>query len=180
MKYALTLLTLLFLGSVTPAALAKRPTGEEITKKAKAAKLDKGNSASAMIKGQKVQFTPVEGDQRLSQSELEEGVVLGVLDTEAKGGKLPAGRYNAYAAKDDGDWKVYLESDGRIVQEVRNVKVEKHAGGKAKPEITEGHKQASQLPGEPGQVVAAERALQEGFFCVYVCVWWQCWSWCPF
>jgi len=142
MRYALSLLVLLLLCNITPPALAKRPTPDEIAAKAKKAKLNRGNSVAATIHGKKLRLTPVESEQELPLSELEEGQVLGVLDAGDTGDTTESSGRSAvvYVAKDGNSLNAYVASGGKIVAETKQVKVEKapRDARKEKPKISEG------------------------------------------
>lgn len=124
-----------------PAAFAARrsaPTGKEISDKAKATKFDTANATTGVKAGKKVKFTPARMDRNKKIQDLENGEVVGLLETELKGDEtpLPPGRYNVFLAKVGNNWRAYAESGGKIVAEGVRVRVEESARpGPTKPEF---------------------------------------------
>ncbi len=124
------------------AARKERPAGREIAEKAKAAKLDRGSATTGEKGGKRITITPAILDQLKNETELEDGQVIGLLETEAAGDEtaLAPGTYNLFLAKVGNKWHAYAESGGKIAAEAVRVnleKTDKPAG--TKPEvITEG------------------------------------------
>lgn len=121
----------------------EKPTGKEIAEKSKKVKLSKPNSFMGQIKGKRIWFTPSKMPSFDSLDELEEGQIIGVLETELESDKLPAGKYNIFIDKEKGEWHGYLEAEGNIIAEADEVSVERHYLGdhkveKPKFEFTEG------------------------------------------
>jgi len=120
------------------AARKDKPSGPEIALKARTAVLDSENSTTGEKNGKKIKLIPANLPQGKSEAELEDGQVIGVLETEAQGDEtsLPPGKYNLFLAKEGNDWHTYAESGGRIVAEAARVKVEKQPQGtRRRPEI---------------------------------------------
>jgi hypothetical protein len=109
------------------AARKDKPAGREIADKAQGAKLDRENATLGEKGGKKVKFTPAVFDQLKNETDLEDGQVIGLLETEAPGDEspLPPGNYNLFLAKIGNSWHVYAESGGTIVAEAVRVSVEK-------------------------------------------------------
>jgi hypothetical protein len=109
------------------AARKDKPTGKEIADKAKVAEIDQANATTGEIGAKKVKLTPAVPRPFKNEADLEDGQVIGLLETEASGDESPLapGRYNLFLAKVDNTWHVYAESDGRIVGEAMQVNVEK-------------------------------------------------------
>jgi hypothetical protein len=109
------------------AARKDKPAGREIAEKARAAKLDTENATTGEKGGRKVKFTPAVLGQLKNETELEDGQVVGLLETEAPGDESPLapGNYNMFLAKVGDTWHVYAESGGKIVAEAMRVTVEK-------------------------------------------------------
>ena len=102
---------------------AKAPTGTEVQDKAKAAKLDHGQAAEGSKGGKKSKFIPARLDHLKKKSDLEDGQVVGRVETEIEGDRsgLPPGTYNIFLANVEGSWKVYAEAGGEIVAEAASV-----------------------------------------------------------
>lgn len=79
------------------------------------------------INGRKVKFTPTVPRPYKTEADLEDGQVVGLLETEAAGDESPLapGRYNLFLVKVENTWHVYAESEGRIMGEAVNVAIEK-------------------------------------------------------
>lgn len=116
------------------------PTALDIGNKAKAAKLDTANAATATKGGKKIKLTPAHLDNLKSIADLEQGQPIGVLETEVAGDKanLPPGTYNMFIAKVDNKWHVYAESNGKIVAEAASVVERKDKPKDTKPQYSEG------------------------------------------
>lgn len=95
-------------------------TGEEIARRSKAL-LIIDRPIKRQVGRQTVTFTPAS----VTESELENGAIIGRLDTQLKGGKtgLPPGSYHVFVKKARGGWKAYAESNGRIVAQTGDVAV---------------------------------------------------------
>ena len=131
------------------------PSGAEIAAAARAAALDVANAASATLSGKSFRFTPARGNASGSEA------FAGVLENGAPGVKtgLPAGRYNLYVARVNGQWKAFAESGGQIVRETSEVTVSAGTPG-AKPYFIE-----KDFPGDPdlnaqGPCAESELALR--------------------
>lgn len=142
---------------IAVAALAKnssRPKSndtalaEKITEKAREAKWEADKTVTGVVGVGKITFTPADLSAIRSERELEEGRIIGFLQTEVQGDetKLPPGNYHLYLAKrnskdkSDKRWHVYAEADGKIVSEAVRVRVNvtelgPAAGEKALPEL---------------------------------------------
>jgi len=118
------------------AARKEKPTGKEIADKAKAAKLDPANAIIGEKEGKKIKLTPADLSHVKTEAELEDGQMIGVLETEVAGDETPLlpGKYNLFLTKVGNDWHVYAESEGKIVAEAVRVKMEE-AKEKKKPEF---------------------------------------------
>ena len=108
-----------------------KPTGREIAEKARNIRLDKDNSVRGMKGGKSVEFTGVKLNPLASMDELEEGQVIGVLETEIEGDEtgLPVGKYNMFITKENGDWHIYAESGGEVAGKAIRVSVKRHSWG---------------------------------------------------
>lgn len=117
-------------------ARTQKPKGKEIAQKAREMKLDKNKSAHGEKHGKSIKFTGTKLPLLNSLEELEEGQVVGVLETELGGDEtpLPPGKFNLFLAKVNGDWHVYAESDGEIRGEAKRVTVERYLWGERKEE----------------------------------------------
>jgi hypothetical protein len=118
----------LLLCIIAQPAFAERkepPTGKEISDKAKNAKFDKDGAGMAEKDGKKVTVTPADLSDVKAEKDLEDGAVIGQLETETDAGKLPPGKYNLFAAKVNGEWHVYAEAGGKLAGEAKKVKMEK-------------------------------------------------------
>jgi hypothetical protein len=106
-------------GSQTKAAeRSSPPNGAEVAAAARAAALDIGSAVSSTLSGKTFRFTPARGNS----SHVNEAFA-GVLENGAPGvlTGLPAGRYNMYVARVNGQWKAFAESGGAIVRETADV-----------------------------------------------------------
>jgi len=109
------------------AELKERPKGEDIANKAKKATLEKDRAATGTHEKKKCTFIPADLSHIKTEKELENGHFIGQMNTELPGDltKLPPGKYNLYLAKVKGEWHVYAESGGKIVEQAHKVKFEK-------------------------------------------------------
>lgn len=109
------------------AARKDKPAGQEISEKAKAVKLDPANAATAERGGKKIKVTPVDLSHVKTEADLEDGQVVGVLETEVAGDEtgLPPGKYHIFVAKVGDVWHAYAESGGTIAAEAKRVRVER-------------------------------------------------------
>lgn len=112
----------------------EKPTGKEIAEKSKKIKLDPENSFETEKKGKKVKFTGVKIPPLNSLEELEEGQVIGVLESELESDKIPAGKHNVFIAKVKEEWHGYIETEGKIIAEADEVSVDRHYIGDHKKE----------------------------------------------
>jgi len=111
--------------------------GPEVAARARRAHVDSPRRTGAEMKGKKSHFTPAHLDHLRKKEELEEGQVVGVLDTELAGDEtdLPPGKYNLFLRKsEDDEWEAVAEAEGRIVSKAARVTVrfEKERPGAAK------------------------------------------------
>ena len=108
----------------------KVPTGLEIAEKSKNIRLyeDSRLHPEPADRETKVTFIPAKLHQFESLQEIEEGQVLGVLETDLEGDEtnLPKGKYNIYLTKVDGDWQAYAEAHGKIAAKAARVSLQKH------------------------------------------------------
>ena len=118
----------------------KAPTGKEINEKARKAKLDKGKESVGEKGGKKSKLTPARLDHLKGPEDLEDGQLVGVLETEVPGDAagLPPGTYTVFIAKVGHDWEVYAESGGEIVAQAANVTERKDTPKDMKPKFSEG------------------------------------------
>jgi hypothetical protein len=136
MNMAIALMCLLAVPAL--AARKEKPSGAEIAGRARSAVLDSANTMTGEKSGKKIKLTPATLDQVKSESDLEQGQFMGVLETEALGDEtgLPPGKYNLFAAKVGNEWHVYAESGGTIVAEAVHIRAEKQQPGiRKKPEF---------------------------------------------
>jgi len=148
--FALVLSCLVVVSSAV-ADLKESPTGKEIAAKAKKAKLLKDKAVKLDADGKKVEdkpkvtLTPADLTA-VKEKDLENGHIIGRLDTELPGKhtKLPAGKYNLFAAKVKGKWHVYAEADDKIVAEATRVKFEKKKATGTTPSV-----ERMNIPGGP-------------------------------
>ena len=119
-------------GDVKAAERVTPPSGAEIAAAARAAALDVANAASATLSGKSFRFTPARANASGSEA------YAGVLENGAPGSYtgLPAGRYNIYVARINGQWKAFAESGGQIVRETSQLTVSPGTLG-AKPYFVE-------------------------------------------
>ena len=120
-------------GAATKSAVSERkaaPTGADIAAAARGAALDAANTGNATLFGKPFKFTPAKADK---DDPIEAGAFVGVLENGAAGDEtgLPAGKYNIFVAKVNGQWKGYAETGGQIVREAIRVRTTA-AGGSAK------------------------------------------------
>ena len=118
----------------------RRPTGEEIREKAKAARLDHGRAGKGEKGGKTATMTPAHLDHVRSREDLEQGEFIGVLETEIAGDRagLRPGTYNMFIANVGGEWQVYAESDGEIAAEAASVQEREDTPKDMKPKFSEG------------------------------------------
>src|SRR5438874_5392682 len=83
------------------AARKDKPSGPEIAQKARTAVLDSENSTTGEKNGKKIKLIPANLPQGKSEAELEDGQVIGVLETEAQGDEtsLPPGRSEEHTSE---------------------------------------------------------------------------------
>lgn len=110
--------------------------GSDVAARARKAQVDSERRAGAEMAGKKSHFTPSRLDHLRRTEELEEGQVVGVLDTDLAGDEteLPPGRYNLFLRKGENDqWEAVAEADGRIVAKAARatVRIEKERPGAA-------------------------------------------------
>lgn len=113
----LTLVLVITALSTFAFARKDRPAGDEIGKKAKAAKLDSARAVTAKGKnGKTIKFTPSQKSGKQKHAEMENGHLIGVIDSQAPltAKRLPAGTYNVYGAKVGDKWTAYFEQGGKI------------------------------------------------------------------
>jgi hypothetical protein len=117
-------MTLFFVAVGPYAAFAKAqmPTGEEIAKAAKAAKLNSEASATAKKDGQKVTVTSMDFSKIKTPKDLEKGQVVAVIAVKGVRG-LPNGKYDVFLIKTNDRWHAFFESGGKIVKEDNHVEV---------------------------------------------------------
>jgi hypothetical protein len=118
----------------------KAPTGKEISDKARAGRLDTTKVSTGEKAGKKSTFTPAHLGHLKKIEDLEDGQLIGVLDTEIAGDRanLPPGKYNMFIAKVGGDWQVYFGSGEEIVAKAASVVERKDTPNGMKPRFREG------------------------------------------
>lgn len=152
------LMAVVVLGLIGPPAFAELkapPTGKEIAVRAKKVKLQRQGAAAGDIGKKTIAFTPSDLRHVKSDREVEDGLVIGRLDTKVTDRSevnLAPGNYNVFLAKVRGEWHVYAEANGKVAHEFTGVTVEK---GK-----------------EPGPTKAVFH--HEGKWWVKICVWVFC------
>lgn len=106
----------------------EKPTGREISEKAKQLRLRDKDIVEGTKTGKRVKFTPGSLDHLKNLDELEDGQIIGVLENEIEGPEtgLPPGKYNAFLTKMDGKWHVFTEAGGEIKAEAAKVEVKFH------------------------------------------------------
>ncbi len=121
---------ILLIGLPALAARKDKPEGREIAEKARAAKLDYENAVIGEKGGRRVKFTSAVPGQLRTDADVEDGQVVGLLETEASGDEssLPPGTYYVFLAKVGNTWHAYAESGGMIVAEAARANVEKMTG----------------------------------------------------
>jgi len=138
MKQVITSMIMILTLLVIPgwAARKQAPTGSEINEKGRQANLDVDNAST----GENCKYTPTRLDAVRSLTDLENGQVIGVLETETVSDKtsLPPGKYNLFLAKVGGRWHVYAESGGNIVAEAYSVTERKNTPKGMKPKFSHG------------------------------------------
>ena len=124
MKRVLFLGLLLSVCSAVNSTFAQRkmPTGEEIAKSAKSAKLNRQASATSEKDGMKVTVTPMDLSKIKTPKDLEKGQVVAVVDVKGLP-DLPNGEYNLFVVKLNGGWQEIFESGGKIVGQAEQVEV---------------------------------------------------------
>lgn len=115
-----------------------KPTGKEVAQKAKSAKFHPENSTTVKKGGKQIKATPA-NLRHVTEQELEQGQVIGLLETELdeKTTGLPPGKYHMWMAKVEDQWQVLAESGGTVVAEGSDVQFEKLPPGRkpGKPKI---------------------------------------------
>jgi hypothetical protein len=113
--------------------------GPDVAALAKKIRLEDDRRGTGEMGGKKSHFIPARLDHLHNPEDLEQGQVIGVLDTELAGDEtdLPPGKYNVFLRKgDDGEWEAVAETDGRIVSRAARVTVrsekEKEGPGREK------------------------------------------------
>lgn len=121
-------------------ALSTPPTGQDISQKAAAGEFDTANSVTGVTHGKKVIFTPAHLGHVGSMQDLEQGQIIGSLNTEIAGDKsgLPAGQYNVFLAKVGNDWQVFAESGSTVVAKAASVVERRDTRANMKPQFSEG------------------------------------------
>ena len=101
-------------------AFAQRqiPTGEQIAKSAKSAKLNPAASITADKNGIKATVTPVDLSKIKSPKNLEKGQVIAVVDITGVP-DLPDGKYNVFVVKLNDGWQELFESGGKILKQTK-------------------------------------------------------------
>jgi hypothetical protein len=103
-------------------AQRKMPTGEEIAKSAKSAKLNSQASITSEKDGMKVTVTPMDLSKIKAPKDLEKGQVIAVVDVKGFL-DLPNGKYNVFVVKSNDGWQAFFESGGKIVEQLKRVEV---------------------------------------------------------
>lgn len=117
-------------------ARKEKPTGEEMAKKAKKAKLEPKRALHAKRYGKRLKFTPANLDHIRKMSELDDGVILGELETELEKEEtgIPPGKHSLFLAGLENGWQIYAESDGEIVGKAAQVRLELYPQGSRLPD----------------------------------------------
>ena len=120
--------------AATITARKSAPNGAEIAAAARAASLDPSNAGTATLFGKPFKFTPARAAAGSAAASFENGAFLGVLENGAVGDEtgLPAGKYNIFVAKVNGQWKGYAEAGGQVVRQAIRTTVGT-ASGPSKP-----------------------------------------------
>lgn len=115
--------------------------GQRVAQQAKEMHREERREAKGSMGGKESRFIPARLDHVRKLKDLEEGQVVGVLDTDLAGDEtdLPAGRYNLFLRRgEDGEWEAVAERDGRIVSKAARVTVsvekEPPGGGRGRGE----------------------------------------------
>jgi hypothetical protein len=105
------------------------PSGREIAEKAKQIKFDNRKDIVGEKNGKTMHFLGADLSHVKSLDELEDGQVIGVMDTALAGDEttLPAGKHNLFLSKVGGEWRIHAESNGEIVAQAVRVSVAEHA-----------------------------------------------------
>lgn len=109
-------------GANSTFAQRQKPTGHEIARAAKVAKLNRRASTTSEKDGKKVTVTPMDLSKINNLKDLEKGHVIAVIDVKGIL-ELPDGKYNLFVAKSNDAWQAFFESGGRIAKQDENVKV---------------------------------------------------------
>lgn len=117
-------------------ARKEKPTGQEIAKKAKKAKLEPKRALQAKRYGKRVKFTPANLDHVAKINELDDGVILGELETELEKEEtgIPPGKHNLLLAGLETGWQIYAESGGEIIGKAAQVRLELYPQGSRLPD----------------------------------------------
>lgn len=120
--FCITILLLLVAAANLSFAQGQIPTGEQISRAAKATKLDRGSSTTAEKDGMKVTVTPADLSKIKSSKDLEKGQIVAVVDVNGIP-ELPNGRYNVFLLKSNDRWQSFLESGGKIAGDFKRVEL---------------------------------------------------------
>src|SRR5690242_2955273 len=109
-------------GANSTFAQRENPTGREIARAAKVAKLNPSASETSEKDGKKVTVTPIDLSRINNPKDLEKGYVVAVINVKGIL-ELPDGKYNVFVAKSNDAWQAFFESGGRIAKQDESVKV---------------------------------------------------------
>lgn len=120
---------ILVLGLVVPSIpsfAAWDNINKEIQAKIKTMNLDTINTVIGEKKGRRISFTPANLSTVAQMFDIEQGQVIGVMETELAGDEssLPPGKFVIYLKKEFGQWKGYAAANGQVVAEAARVTVE--------------------------------------------------------
>jgi len=111
-----------FSGINSTLAQRQMPTGDEIARAAKAAKLNPRDSATSKKYGMTVKVTPMDLSNINTPEDIANGQVVAVVDV--KGVRdLPDGEYNVFVVKVNNVWQESFEFDGKIVGQAKRLEV---------------------------------------------------------
>lgn len=141
----------------------ERPTGQEVSQRTAQAKLRAESALTAEESEASFKFIPA--DLRVKGvAALEGGAVIGILEvTEKSGGGRR--RYNLFLAKTRGQWRLYIESEKKIVGEIERVEVKEVAELPKDRERVLKVERAKPGAPRPGNGFAPRPPLMDGYYC---------------
>jgi hypothetical protein len=115
-------------GTSFASAQSHLPTGEQIAKAAKAARLNLAVAATAEKYGRRVTVTPIDFSKINTAKNLEKWQVIAVVDATCIPG-LRNGRHDVLVARLSGQWHAFFETGGKIVSENGRLEVSSKTDG---------------------------------------------------